>query len=286
MIDVGSDTSGIKRWLDETGSPQVAFLQALIDLRKEPRWLPEYASAAQLRAEMIGRLRVAAMMYSDGIVSEALTALLIGQNSTLGKAEGWLRPFLPGPLEGTSETIRPLTKEVLEEVRQAFAADELNASSFLDMVNFAYVSGDVAEVASLAADALKRLDHLVNTDGNDRTSFQALAALSIIASGARNKDLAEALRVLSRVKRRHGLFRDDPENEVRIVLIAGAAFEDCTLWASFVCEWITEICLTLETADRASNLIAILRRLRQLEPALLRYLSQSEAALSALESRS
>jgi len=55
LNDVGSDPLGVEEWLSESGSPQIAFLQELIDLRREPRWLPEYGTAEQLRAEMIGR---------------------------------------------------------------------------------------------------------------------------------------------------------------------------------------------------------------------------------------
>lgn len=282
MLDVGFDMSGIKKWLDETGHPQNAFLQGLIDLRKEPRWLPEYASAKQIRAEMIGRLRLAGESHKDTIATDELKALLIGPDSKLVQTELWPRPFLPGPLEGISEAIRPLPEDILEDARKALASDELNTSEFLKAVNIAYISGDVDEVASLAADALERLDFLVNTDGEEPTSFQVLAALSTVAAVARKQDLARNVRVLTRVKRRLGQFRDDPENDVRIALIAAASFEDLETWADFVGEWVSEICFSLDTNDSAGNLLNMLGRLKKLEPALSRHFSTAETALSAL----
>jgi hypothetical protein len=283
MLDVGSDASGIKEWLEETGSPQNAFLQGLIDLRQEPRWLPEYASAKQFRAEMIGRLRLAAEYHKDAIATDELKTLLIGPDSKIAQAEQWPRPFLPGPLEGTSEAIRPLPEEVLEDARKALASDDLNTSAFLNAINIAYISGDVDEVASLAADTLERLDFLVNTDEKKPTSFQVLSALSTVAAVARHHDLARNVRVLTRVKRRLGQFRDDPENEVRIALFAAASFEDLEEWAAFVGEWINEICFSLDTKDHASLLLSMLRHLKQLEPALSRHISTAEAALSSLQ---
>ncbi|MGY3436446.1 MULTISPECIES: hypothetical protein [unclassified Marinovum] len=283
MLDVGSDMSGIKKWLDKTGHPQNAFLQGLIDLRQEPRWLPEYASAQQLRAEMIGRLRMAVESHKDAIASDELRALVIGTDSLLGQTMQWPWSILPGPLEGVSETIQQMPEDFLADARKAFASNELNTSEFLKVVNIAYITGDVEEVASLAANTLERLDFLVNTDGEDPTSFQVLAALSAVAAVARKQDLARNVRVLTRVKRRLGQFRDDPENEVHIALIAAASFEDLETWANFVGEWVNEICFSLDTNDNAGNLLNMLGRLKKLEPTLSRHFSTAEAALSALQ---
>jgi hypothetical protein len=186
-------------------------------------------------------------------------------------------------LDGISEAIRPLPEDILEDARKVLASDELNTSEFLKVVNIAYISGDVDEVASLAADALERLDFLVNTDGEEPTSFQVLSALSNVAAVARKQDLARNVRVLTRVKRRLGQFRDDPENDVRIALIAAASFEDLETWADFVGEWVSEICFSLDTSNSAGNLLNMLGRLRKLEPALSRHFSTAEAALSALQ---
>ena len=45
------------------------FLQSLIDLRREPRWLPEYVLPGQLKAECIGRIAGAgAARFARGAV--------------------------------------------------------------------------------------------------------------------------------------------------------------------------------------------------------------------------
>lgn len=285
MIEEGSDFSGIDKWLKGTGAPQIAFLQELIDLRSEPRWLPEYATPSQLRAEMIGRLSLAVQACSDDIKSAELKRLLLGPESKLAEAMEWPRPYLPGPLEGTQIEANPLPDEVLGDARRVFSGAKISPDALLRVVNFACIAGDASEISALASEALKRLDYLVDTKHSEATAFHVLVALAMAGATSRDGELARCLRILARMKRRHGSFRDEPENDVRIALIASSAFTDFQKWAGFLGAWVLEIVHSFDPKKDPTNLLTLIRQLRQLEPGLAQYLSKPEATLTVLQSR-
>ena len=282
MMDAGSDTAKINQWLDESGAQHFALYQSFIDLRMEPRWLPGYATAQQFRAEMIGRILLAADVQSKAITSDALKNHMLGPDSVLGKSVPSQEPFLPGPLEGALGAFRRLPEQVLVNGQNALTSDEFDLDIFLNTVKLAYVTGDVDEMSKIATEALKRVDYLVDTGSENTTAFEILISLSTLSATARNTALAEAARILARVKRRRGLFSENPENEIRIALIAAAAFDEGEKWAEFAGDWITEVCFSLEDQDRAANLHSILKRLRQLEPNLIKTLSKAETSLSVI----
>ena len=282
MVEAGSDTARINQWLDDIDTRHIAFYQSLIDLRREPCWFPEFATAQQFRAEMIGRLLVASEVQSNAITSDALKNLMLGSDSVLRKAEPGHEAFLPGPLEGTLGAVRRFPEQVLINGQKALTSDEFDSDTFLNTMKLAYVLGDVDEMSKIATEALERVDYLVDTGSENTTAFEILIWLSILSATARNTALAESARILARVKRRRGLFGENPENEIRIALIAASAFEEEEKWAEFAGDWITEVCFSLEDQDRTANLHSILKRLRQLEPNLIKTLSKAETSLSVM----
>ena len=283
FAEVLKDTSGIMQWVDNGGYKEIAFLQGLIDLRVEPRFLPEYTLPAQMRAEIFGRLLIAGKEHEAKINSPSLRRLIVGSDCTVAHAAPWPRAFLPGPLEGTAESVISLPNEFRAQAREALDQAQLNSRSFNTAIEVGYIAGDVAEIAALASDALRRVNYLVDTDGDTNDSFATLMGLAILSSAARSHDLARSVQILVRVKRRGGAFQDNPENELHIALVAAAAFSDLEEWSEFLGSWITEIAFTLKNQERAGKLMHILQRLTQLEPALRRSLAPSEAALSALQ---
>jgi hypothetical protein len=284
IADSRVEVEGLVGWIKGADYAETSFLQGLIDLRREPRWLPEYGMAPQLRAEVIGRLRAAVMQHGDNLGRASLRALMIGSESLLERAAAWPYPFLPGPLEGSPNSTIPLPKELLEQVRKSLESSELDANSFVAVINIAHVSGDAAKVSELVVNALHRVNYVVdmNDDESGRSLLSILIGLAVLAASSRSSDLAESIRVLSRVKRRRGSIQNDPEEEIRVVLIAAAAFEDQNDWAKFAGDWIAEIAFDLKDRARATNLQMMVRRLRQLEPALLPHVARAEAAFSAL----
>ena len=133
-----ADSASIVKWARTGGIGHVFFLQALVDLRLEPRWLPDLVSPDQLRAEFIGRVANAVMQCKGEIQSESLRGLLTGEDSRLATAAEWPFPMLPGPLEGELTSTQPnIPDEVVKDVTAGLEADRLEPSSFAGLVNMA-----------------------------------------------------------------------------------------------------------------------------------------------------
>jgi hypothetical protein len=80
-------------------------LQTYVDLRREPRWLPDFLSAAQLKSEFVGRISGVAIQNEQKIKSAELRSLALEEGGPLQSLIVFPYPFLPGPLEGGVESI-------------------------------------------------------------------------------------------------------------------------------------------------------------------------------------
>lgn len=160
----------------------------------------------------------------------------------------------------------------------------LQADSFNILVNTALLF-NLAEVDSdLAADALLKAKFSINNMEDPDKSFSLNSGLAIVAAVTRGTKLANTLRVLARVLRRREQFNFDPNNELRIAMIAAASFEHLDDWARFVGEWITEVAFEYENKGAGKLLLMELRRLIQIEPTLTKYCAAADAAFASLNS--
>ena len=94
------DAASVVEWSKTRGFGHIFFLQGLVDIRAEPRWLPDFVSPYQLRAEFIGRVTNSLERCHEKIRSDSLRGLLIGEDSRLAMSVAWPFRNLPGPLEG------------------------------------------------------------------------------------------------------------------------------------------------------------------------------------------
>jgi hypothetical protein len=275
------DPASVTEWGKTSGLGHIFFLQGLIDLRLEPRWLPDFVSADQLRAEFIGRLGNAAERNREKLASGPLSELLLGQDSKLGRAVRWPFPMLPGPLEGSLRPKRPIPDEVLKAVKSALEAEQLEANSFAGLVNTALVFDMPEGQSRLAAAALRRVRYSVESGDDEGKAFGLIGGLAIVAAVSRGTELADELRILTRVMRRRKRLAADLQDEMRIALIAAASHRELDDWARFAGEWITEIAFGATDRSAAQRFLLGLRRLVALESALARYCARADAALAS-----
>lgn len=276
------DPASFTRWIQTSRLGQAFLLQGLIDLRLEPRWLPDFVGADQLRAEFIGRIANAASQNQEKIRGASLRKLLIGQSSKLASAASWPFPNLPGPLEGATSPSQLIPDEILQDMRAALSSDRLAANSFAGLVNTAMLFNLPQGESNFAALALRRVKFSVENSDDEDKMFGLVGGLAIVAAVTRGNELADALRVLTRVIRRRKRIKIEADAEMRIAMIAAAAFEQLDEWAKFAGEWITEIAFEMEDKEAAQGLLQSLRRMVQLEPELARHCAAGDAALAAL----
>ena len=275
-----TDSASIVKWARSTGFGHIFFLQGLVDLRVEPRWLPDFVSPEQVRAEFIGRVSNAVMQCKGEIQSESLRRLVSGEDSPLATAAEWPFPMLPGPLKGEVTSGQPdIPDKVLKEMTAGLESDRLEPSSFAGIVNMALLYKVPASQAGLAATALRRVRYSIENADDESSIFGLIGGLANVAAVTRATDLAEALRVLARVMRRRRRLIADPDDELRIALVAAASHEGLEEWAGFAGEWISELAFEVVEKDSARSFLPKVRRLVQIEPALARHWAAADAAL-------
>lgn len=269
------------QWAQALGAGQIYLLQGLIDLRREPRWLPDFVGADQFRYEFVGRITNAAGRFEGKIKIDSLRKLLLGPESKLAQAVQWPYPHLPGPMEGAVASGCPFPDALLSEVKTALEADRLGANAFAGLVNGALLFDMKEEMAGLAAGALRRVRFSLEDTDDKEKNFSLVGGLAVLAAVTRCGDLADAVRVLARVMRRRKRLNGDLDEELRIALISSASFEDPEAWARFAGEWLTEIAFEASDKSAAKSFLSKLRQLVRLEPILARYCASADAALDA-----
>ncbi len=277
------DTASVVEWSKTAGFYHIFFIQGLVDLRTEPRWLPYFVSPFQLRAEFIGRVTNAVELCEGRIKSKSLRQLLIGKDSKLVMSVEWPFRNFPGPLEGQLETELPsISEEVLSEVAADLEAAHLEPSSFAGLVNLALLYKMPTSHADLAAKALRRVKYSIENAEGEEILFGLIGGLATVAAATRTTELAEEIRVLVRVMRRRKRLNVEPEDEMRVGMIAAASHECVDDWACFAGEWLTEIAFEIVEKESAQRFLPKLRRLIQAGPALAHHCGVADAALESV----
>lgn len=259
------------------------FFQTLVDLRTEPRWMPEFASPQQLKAEFLGRIASAASNNQQKLHSPRLRQLLLEESpGGIRELMGFPFPFLPGPLEGAQGSNIELPQEAIREFENNLASEDIHPNSFALLVNSAFIFNIGQSHAQIAAAALRNVRYQLHKSEHDADMFQLISGLANVAAITRSKELASELRILCRVTRRY-----DPEvmtidREFRIALIAAASNSDIDNWAALLGDWVAELAFVVKEPQDARNLLMYLRCLFHLEPKLEVTCAKADAALSSV----
>lgn len=264
-----------ERWFD---------LHCLARLPQAPRWLPDFASPAQLNAEYFGRLSMAAEVFADSVTSSKLRDwLLSSEPGSIKASVGFLEQRLPGPLEGATRSSLSAPKEVLDDISRKLDGKVILPETFAGLVNTALVFNAADIHIGMAVELLRNADYRI--EGSDQsTGTEALAlvvGLAFVAGVTRSAELAQAVRVLCRVTRRRYAGALPIFQEFRASLIAGSAFEDMASWSTFVGDWLTELAFETD-AEQGAILSYNLDILLKLAPTLRRAAARGVAALATL----
>lgn len=280
VIEAQLDIADFTRWARSQGTGHVFFLQGLIDLRAEPRWLPDFVGDKQMKAEFLGRFANAADLTAQKIRSEELRSALLANGGLLRTAIRLPFSMLPGPLEGGLSSVPSMPEGVLDDVASALETESLTSKPFAGLVNASLFYGGSPDLSALAASALRRVKYSIENDGDEATLFGLIGGLAAVSSVTRSADLADELRILTRVLRRRKRLVVAPEDELRIALIAAASRAEVEPWAAFAGEWISEIAFETTDRDDAIRMLLKIRRLVHLEPELAAPCTIADAALS------
>ena len=280
LLAVGVDTAQFSDWASE-GRGQHFFLQSLIDLRKEPRWLPDFMTPQQLKYEFLGRVAGTATANASMIHLEELRQLLLGDGPDSYRSS--MDPpfaFLPGPLEGN--TISPIAfpEDVAEELRQPIGPEGLSEKQLAVLVNMGLVFRIDGDHARVVADLLRQAKHQVRVATEGGNVFSLLVGLACVSAVSRSPELAGEVRILARVLRSRPGVHLEADGLLRVGMIAAASETEIEKWSSLVGEWLTEV--SYENIDRATAQMmrSHVRKLCHLAPALWKTCSKAEAGFA------
>lgn len=274
------DSEQFGRWaLDVRG--QNFLLQSLIDLRTEPRWPPEGASADRLDADFMGRIRNAAGTYADNIEDPGLRDLLLGSGpSSISKRIRFPASFLPGPIEGATSPAPDAPKEFTAILDRALGGEELTAQSVIALINMSSLFRVENERIDRAIALIRAASFHFTGELAVEQRNQLLDGLAKVAANTRRPDLAKDVRIMLRRLRIDGDSALPASKEFLTCLIAAAAHAELDAWVQFVGDCAVELSLDVDDIDEAKILHNDLTYLCAYEPALR---STAGRALAALE---
>jgi hypothetical protein len=281
LVNSAIDIDHFCEWAFSNRAEQY-YMQLLADMRLEPHWHPDLATASQLKADFIGRIMIAAKHYEQNVKDGESSDLVFATISrSLHSHSDFFHAYLPGPLEGSADSHIILPTEITEAIETQLGADEVGPSSFIALVNSALIFRIGADQAELAAKALKLGSYqLANVE--DRSQLLAiLNGLATVVAVARSRTLADELRILVRRYRRDAQYALSIEEAMRICLVAAASRTDLNDWREFAGDWLTELAFSDLEGDDGQVLHSHLRCLCHAVPELWVSCGRADTALMA-----
>ena len=281
VMDLGGVPDSFCEWAASSRGGR-HYVQSLADMRLEPRWYPNYSEASQIRANYCGRIVLAASDCEQNIKDDKLHDLILGDGpGSIRALSEFPKGFLPGPLEGTENSLYVMPAELSERIKAQLSMKEVKLSSFTALLNFVPMFHVDLDREKLAA-RVRALGNVLLADVNDRSQLlHVLFGLASIAAVTRNIALADELRFLVRKCRRNAQYQLSVEEVLRISLVAAASRADLNNWSEFIGDCLTELAFgELEGNDR-DDLHTHLRILCHAVPELWASCSRADAALKA-----
>ena len=281
LVQCGIDYERFSKWAFSNRGEHY-YMQSLADMRTEPRWNPDLAAAPQMQADFFGRIMIAGNNFEGNIGEGELRDTILGNGEqSLIKLCEFPRPYLPGPLEGAEDSPNALPDDLARVIEEQLDTDEVEASSFIALVNSAMIFRITSGHAELAAKAL-RLGNYTLANLEDKSQLAGiLIGLSTVAAVSRNPALADELRILVRRYRRDAQYGFSIEEAMRMCLVASAAREDLMAWREFAGEWLTELAFGELEGNEGEVLHSHLMALLHSVPELWVSCARADAALQA-----
>ena len=281
VVDAKLEHGRLAEWARDRGALWYT-MQSLVDLRQEPRWFPGFVSPEQLRAEFVGRILIAAERHRAGIEGRELGAVIWGEDSAFREGALSVAIGVPGPLEGGLEAVVAIPPKLESSIKSRLEGEELTAESFFGLVNSAVIFRADTQLSDLAAQALARIGYQFRKSGGGDEAFALVNGLAMVGVVTRSTALAEGVRNLARMGRRHGRSSFPPHAVARVALMAAAANGGFSEWKRAVGDWVTELAFGEMSREEAIGLEQFLAVLLEMEPGLWEACGRAVAAVGAV----
>ncbi|MEG8021337.1 hypothetical protein [Sphingomonas aerolata] len=242
-------------------------VQNLADLRREPRWRPDFLAPEQLRHELIGRVVNAAGALPEDAVTPELHQALLADTDSLRARMAFPMVFLPGPLEGGGDVDLQITPDYLRApLEEALGKEPLGLDAVTLLVNIAATFYLSADVLDSAVDRLRGMGPRLLAPLSPSDAYTHLLGLAHIAASHRHPLLADTVQIFARHHRAR--FPMGVADEIQLALHAAAAHEDAATWRDWLGGWILELAIATDERDHADLLDAYVATLSEVDPLL------------------
>ena len=241
LIQFGIDYDHFSNWAFSNRGEHF-YMQSFADMRTEPRWNSDLAAASQMQADFFGRIMIAGNNFQANLGDGELRDTILGDGEqSLIKLCEFPRPYFSGPLEGAEDSPNALPDDLARVIEEQLESGEVEAASFIALVNSAMIFRITSGQAELAAKALRLGNYTLANLENKSQLVGILNGLATVSAVSRNSALADELRILVRRYRRDSKYSLSIDEAIRICLVASAGREDLMEWRQFAGEWLTEL---------------------------------------------
>ena len=281
LVQCGIDYQRFSDWAMSNRGEHY-YMQSLADMQAEPRWNPDLVAESQMKADFFGRIMIAGNNFQANLGEGGLRDTILGDGEqSLIKLCEFPRPYYPGPLEGVEDSSNALPDDLARIIEDQLDSDEVEAVSFIALVNSAMIFNITSGHAELAAKAL-RLGNYTLANLKDKSQLvYILNGLATVAAVSRNPALADELRILVRRYRRDSEYGFSIEDAMRMCLVASAGREDLIEWRQFAGEWLTELAFGELDGNEGEVLHSHLLALLHSVPEMWVSCARADAALQA-----
>jgi hypothetical protein len=285
IIADGHDATEVTEWLMSIRAGAFT-LQCYVDMRLEPRWFAELAMPAQMRNELMGRAWMVAKSSEEVVAAQGWTEILLGEGKgTLLSQFKIAEALLPGPLEGGSDAVREMPKEIFDIIRADLSAMAITAASLISLAHATLLYRplpELVDLANLAAAAIARADYRLDTDDPTVPLDAIVFGAACVAAVTRSHALADALFIVLRKYRRFYPDELSIDNIFRVAMVASASRQDLHSWTKCVGGCMNDMAFQKIAPEEANSLHSHLVYLCHLVPELWATCGQAEAALQAV----
>ena len=284
-FELGVNIDTFCEWvIEECGMNFIHFhLQSLVDMRLEPRWIPEFTSPSRMRADFLGRIISTALGCAESLRGTELYDLILGTESdSLQSSIKFPYMLSVGPLEGGDSVADTSSLSLLEEIKAQFREEGIESPPLFSLIYLGPLLPKGSVLSELAADALKRNNHRLDDIYDKSQCLTLQTGLASVSAVTRSLLLADELRILVHQYRRDTQQTISTGEAVRVCLAAAASRSDHKEWREYVGGFLTELAFSeLEDSDR-NALHVQLQYLCHVDPGLWAYCSRADAALKSL----
>lgn len=285
FLELGVGADPFCDWvLDKQGINYIHFyLQSIVDMRQEPRWIPEFAEGSQTKSAFLSRIIDAAIGCEEALGESELKHLILGSESDCLQAQiGFPHLLTVGPLEGGENVSEIAPPFVFEEIEAQFTAEWDGPFQFFPLIRIWPLLPHESPAAEFAANALRRDNHRL-VDFEDKAQLlMALKGLASVAAVTRSRPLADELRILVRKHSRDTQYALSSGEAIVVFLAAAASRSNLEDWREFVGSFLTELAYGELGEEDRGVLHRNLLYLCHVDPGLWAYCSRADAALKAL----